>query len=83
MQNETPASDEIDITEAIRITGKSRETLMRWKRLGKLKSRTEEREYTQRQRRVLFRWSDVERLAGDEAQRAVQGAAVDTHALNG
>lgn len=58
------SAEEIDITEAMRITGKSRETLMRWKRQGKLTARTEDREYAQRQRRVLFRKDEVERLAG-------------------
>lgn len=63
MTHERPTTDEIDITEAMQITGKSRETLMRWKKAGKLTARTEEREYLQRQRRVLFRRSEVESLA--------------------
>lgn len=62
--HESPTSDEIDITEAMRITGKSRETLMRWKRQGKVTTRTEEREYAQRQRRVLFQRDEIERLGG-------------------
>lgn len=64
MTNDSSAGEEIDITEAMRITGKSRETLMRWKRQGKVTSRTEDREYAQRQRRVLFRKDEIERLAG-------------------
>lgn len=64
MTNEGSTDDEIDITEAIRMSGKSRETLMRYKRTGKLTARTEEREYRQRQRRVLFRRSEIEALAG-------------------
>lgn len=66
MTHDSPASEEIDITEAMRITGKSRETLMRWKRQGKVTTRTEDREYAQRQRRVLFRRAEIEQLAGHE-----------------
>lgn len=58
-------NDEIDITEAMRLTGKSRETLMRWKRTGKLTGRIVEQQYTQRQRRVLFRRDEIERLIGE------------------
>lgn len=66
MTHDSSAGDEIDIDEAMRLTGKSRETLMRWKRQGKLTARTEDREYAQRQRRVLFRREEIERLAGQQ-----------------
>lgn len=65
MMDDSPISDEIDITEAMRITGKSRETLMRWKRAGKITGRIVEQQYTQRQRRVLFRRDEIERLIGE------------------
>lgn len=67
MQNEHPASDEIDITEAMRITGKTRDAIMRWKRAGKINARVELRERTQRQRRILFQRSEIEKLAGGES----------------
>lgn len=66
MQNDSPASEEIDITEAMRITGKSRRTLMRWKEEKGLTARTEVKEFTQRQRRVLFRREEIEKLAGQQ-----------------
>lgn len=64
MSEDRPVSEEIDITEAMRMTGKSRETLMRWKRAGKVTARIEERQYTQRQRRVLFRRDEIQKLMG-------------------
>ncbi|MBK9711582.1 MAG: hypothetical protein IPO81_09700 [Kouleothrix sp.] len=57
-------AEEIDITEAMRLSGLSRETLMRRKRAGTLHARTVEQEYRQRQRRVLFRRDEIEALAG-------------------
>jgi hypothetical protein len=66
MTADSSAGEEIDITEAMQITGKSRETLMRWKRQGKLTTRTEDRTYAQRQRRVLFRKDEIERMAGQQ-----------------
>ena len=83
MTNESLANDEIDIDEAMRLTGKSRATLMRWKDEKSLTTRTTVRVHTQRQRRLLFLRSEIEALAGDEAESAGQGAAVDTHALTG
>lgn len=58
-----PTAEEIDITEAMRLTGKTRDTLMRWKKIGKVRARTVVTEYTQRQRRLLFQRSDIEKLA--------------------
>lgn len=49
----------VDIDEAQRITGASQRTLMRWKKAGKVQAKTEETEFTQRQRRTLFRRSDL------------------------
>lgn len=67
MIEESPATDEIDITEAMRLTGKTRDTLMRWKRDGKVSARVETRTHTQRQRRILFLRSDIEKVAGAES----------------
>jgi hypothetical protein len=67
MTEQTPAADEVDITEAMRITGKTRDTLMRWKRDGKVTARVETRTRTQRQRRILFLRSDIEKAAGAES----------------
>ena len=64
MTNESPASDEITIEEAMRISGRKRDTLMRWKRTAKLTTRIVEAQVTKRQRRILFRRSEVEALAG-------------------
>lgn len=64
MKTDDPASEEIDIDEAMRITGKSRATLMRWKREKGLTTRTAIQEYTQRQSRVLFRRDEIEALTG-------------------
>jgi hypothetical protein len=64
LTNDSPASEEITIDEAMALTGKSRDTLMRWKARGKVTARTVETEYTQRQRRILFRRSEIEALAG-------------------
>ena len=64
MPHETPASDEIDIDEAVRLTGLRRETLMRYKRAGKLAGRVAIVEQTQRNRKVLFRRDEIEALAG-------------------
>jgi NAD(P)H-hydrate repair Nnr-like enzyme with NAD(P)H-hydrate epimerase domain len=61
------ADEEIDIAEAMRISGRTRDTLMRWKRAGKVAARTVETEYTQRQRRVLFRRSEIEALAAEQS----------------
>jgi predicted DNA-binding transcriptional regulator AlpA len=83
MTDASLVNDEIDINEAMQITGKSRATLMRWKREKGLTTRTDIREYRQRQRRLMFRRSEIEALTKDEAESAGQGAAVDTHALTG
>ena len=64
MTNDSPAGEEITIDEAMKLTGRSRDTLMRWKARGKVKARTVETEYTQRQKRVLFLRSEIEALAG-------------------
>jgi predicted DNA-binding transcriptional regulator AlpA len=68
MTNENPADDEIDIDEAMRITGRSRSTLMRWIREKKLTAHTQLRDFTQRQPRVMFRRSEIESLAGSDEQ---------------
>lgn len=83
MTNDPPTNDEIDITEAIRLSGKSRATLMRRKRDKQLTTRTDVREHTQRQRRLLFLRSEIEALAGEEMRSADQETAVDAHLLIG
>lgn len=64
MLEDIPASDEITIDEAMRITGRKRDTLMRWKAAGKVTARVVAAPITQRQRRILFRRSEIESLAG-------------------
>ncbi len=64
MTEERPASDEIDIDEAMRLTGRTRDTLMRWKANGKVTARVVSAPVVQRQRRILFRRSEIEALAG-------------------
>lgn len=64
MPEDIPASDEVTIDEAMRISGRKRDTLMRWKRDKKLTARIVDADVTQRQRRILFRRSEVESLAG-------------------
>ena len=83
MENESPTNDEIDIDEAMRLTGKSRATLMRWKEDKNLTTRTTVRVHTQRQRRLLFLRSEIEALTGEEAQSAGCDAAVDKHTTAG
>lgn len=83
MQQNTPNSDEIEIDEVMRLTGKSRDTIMRWKRDGKIKARTEMREFTQRQPRIVFSRSDIEALIGGEAESAGCGATVENHTTAG
>jgi len=56
----------IDIDEARELTGKSRETLMRWKAQQAVAARTENEKFTQRQRRVLFKKSDLLRKIGED-----------------
>jgi predicted DNA-binding transcriptional regulator AlpA len=65
MTIESSAPDEIDIDEVMRLTGKSRSTIMRWKRDKELTTRTEVRIHQQHQRRLLFRRSEIEPLVGD------------------
>lgn len=67
MQSDNPVSDEIDINEVIRITGKTRDTIMRWKRAGRITGRTESITQVQRQRRLLFRRSEIEKITGAES----------------
>jgi len=66
MSDPSTASDEIDIVEAMRITGRQRDTLMRWKRDGKVQARVITEVIPQRQRRILFRRDEIERLAADQ-----------------
>lgn len=69
MTTDTPADDdEITIEEAMQIAGVARDTLMRWKRDGKVSARTVEATFTQRQRRVLFKRSEIARRAGSDDQ---------------
>jgi predicted DNA-binding transcriptional regulator AlpA len=68
MTTKIPANDEIDIDEAMRITGKSRSTLMRWIKEKNLTTHTQLREFTQKQPRIIFRRSEIESLAGTESQ---------------
>ena len=65
MTHETP-DDEIEIDEAIELSGLSRRTLMRLKATGKIAARTEALPSVQRQRRLLFRRSEIESLRGSE-----------------
>lgn len=67
MTEERPADEEITIDEAMRLTGRTRDTLMRWKKAGKVAARTVDAEYMQRQRRILFRRSEIESIAGKRA----------------
>lgn len=64
MEGNDPAGEEIDIDEVMRITGKSRATIMRWKAQKKLTTRTAVREFKQRQTRVLFLKEEILALAG-------------------
>jgi hypothetical protein len=50
----------------MQISGRARDTLMRWKRDKKLTTRIIEATITRRQRRILFRRSEVEALAGQK-----------------
>jgi len=60
--------DEIDITDAITKTGKSRETLMRMARSGELHTRTVHVLYAQKQRRVMFKRADIVALLREEEE---------------
>ena len=61
----TDQTDEwVDIDEAMRLTGRTRKTLMLWKKGGRVEAKTEETDFTQRQRRTLFRKGDLPR-SGD------------------
>lgn len=64
MSEESPADEEITIDEAMRLTGRTRDTLMRWKATGKVTARVVTAPITQRQRRILFHRSEIERVAG-------------------
>jgi len=68
MTADLPANDEIDIDEAMRITGRSRSTLMRWIKEKNLTTHTQLREFTQKQPRVMFRRSEIISLAGTDSQ---------------
>jgi len=63
---ESDLDEWIDIDQARQLTGKSRKTLMIWKRDQEVAARTENAEFTQRQRRVLFRKADLLKKIGDE-----------------
>ena len=65
MTEELPTGDEIDIDEAVKLTGLRRETLMRYKRDGKLSGRVALVEQTQRNRKLLFPRSEILKLAGE------------------
>jgi hypothetical protein len=66
MTDDSPESSEIDIDEAMRLSGISRRTLMRYKVTGKLTTRIDSRTTEQRQRRILFRRDEIEALRGNE-----------------
>ena len=67
MTDEESNPDEwIDMDAARELTGKSRETLMRWKKDKAIDTRTEDAPFTQRQRRVVFRKADLLRKIGEE-----------------
>jgi hypothetical protein len=59
MPDTNQAEEWVDIDEAIRLTGRTRKTLMLWKKGGRVEAKTEETAFTQRQRRTLFRKSDL------------------------
>jgi hypothetical protein len=59
MPDTDQAEEWIDIDEAQRLTGKTRKTLMLWKKEGKVEAKTETVEQTQRNRRTFFRKSDL------------------------
>lgn len=69
----TEPEEWIDIDEAIRLTGKSKRTLMRWKLTKKVQARTIDQEFVQRQRRTVFNKSDV--LNAVSSEEAIGGAA--------
>ena len=65
MADEQPDHDEwIDIDAARALTGRTRDTLMRWKRDKPIATRTEDATFTQRQKRVLFRKADLLKAIG-------------------
>ena len=67
MANDESNQDEwIDIDQARELTGKSRKTLMEWKRLSEVDAHTTDAEFTQRQRRVVFKKSDLLKKIGEE-----------------
>lgn len=63
--NTEKAEEWIDIDEAMRLTGKSRRTLMRWKKENQVEARTVDQEFVQRQRRTEFRKADIMKAATD------------------
>lgn len=67
MANDESNQDEwIDIDQARELTGKSRKTLMAWKKDQEVEARTTDAAFTQRQRRVVFRKADLLRKIGEE-----------------
>lgn len=60
------ADDEITIEDAIRISGKSRRTLMRLKRAGRLQAHISDEVVPQSNRVLKFRRSEIEALASKE-----------------
>lgn len=57
--NTEQAEEWIDIDEAVKLTGRSRRTLMRWKKERKVAARTVDQEFVQRQRRTEFSKGDL------------------------
>jgi hypothetical protein len=57
MPNADQAEEWVDIREAMRITGKTRKTLMLWKKQQAVEAKTEIVEVIQRNRRTFFRKS--------------------------
>jgi hypothetical protein len=64
--DETDPDEWIDIDQARVLTGKSRKTLMIWKRDQEVAARTEDATFTQRQKRVLFKRSDLLKKIGEQ-----------------
>lgn len=56
----------IDMDAARELTGKSRETLMRWKKDRAIDTRIEDAPFTQKQKRVFFRKADLLKEIGEE-----------------
>lgn len=63
MTTDRSASDEIDMDEAMRVSGKTRDALMKLKKRGRLSTRIVLAEQVQKNRKILFRRNEIEALA--------------------